>query len=102
MECMILDESTLNLLILSFRSLRALDLHQLDIRVLPNSIGELTLLKYLDLSWNKNLITLPDSITGLRNLQTLKLNWCRNLKELPRGIRELVNLRHLYNTVVMS
>jgi hypothetical protein len=95
---MILNESTLNLLILTFRSLRALDLQQLDIRVLPNSIGELTLLKYLDLSWNKDLITLPDSITRLRNLQTLKLSFCGNLKELPRDIRELVNLRHLYNT----
>jgi hypothetical protein len=94
----ILNESTLNLLFWSFRSLRALDLHQLDIRVLPDSIGELTLLKYLDLSENPFLITLPDSITGLRNLQTLKLNGCQNLKELPRGIRELVNLRHLYNT----
>ena len=97
-ERIIPNKSTLNLLFLSFRSLLALDLQRLDIRELPKSIGKLTLLKYLDLSRNKNLITLPDSITGLRNLQTLKLKWCRNLKKLPRGIRKLVNLRHLDNS----
>uniref|UniRef100_A0A2N9J439 Uncharacterized protein n=1 Tax=Fagus sylvatica TaxID=28930 RepID=A0A2N9J439_FAGSY len=93
-----LNESMLNTLISSFRSLRALDLHRLGIKRVPKSIGKLIHLKYLDLYGNKSIITLPDSITKLWNLQTLKLEGCENLKELPRDIKELVNLRHLDNS----
>ncbi|XP_065621793.1 putative disease resistance protein RGA4 [Quercus suber] len=92
-----LEESMLNTLTLSFRSLRTLDLHGLRIRRVPNSIGKLIHLKYLDLSFN-DIETLPDSITTLLNLQTLKLNGCRFLKELPKKFRELVSLKHLYNS----
>ncbi|KAK4591856.1 hypothetical protein RGQ29_016350, partial [Quercus rubra] len=92
-----LDESMLNTLILSFRRLRALDLHKLKITRVPNSIGKLIHLKYLDLSFNEDIETLPNSITTLLNLQTLKLCSCKGLKELPKDIRELVNLKHLYN-----
>jgi Leucine-rich repeat (LRR) protein len=90
-----LNESMLNTLISSFKSLRALDLHCRGITRMPKSIGKLIHLKYLDLSWNGCIITLPDSITKLWNLQTLKLQHCQNLKELPRDIKELVNLRYL-------
>jgi Leucine-rich repeat (LRR) protein len=45
-----LNESMLNTLISSFRSLRALDLHGLGITRVPKSIGKLIHLKYLDLS----------------------------------------------------
>ena len=92
-----LDELMLNALILSFRRLRALDLHKLKITRVPNSIGKLIHLKYLDLSFNKNIEILPESITTLLNLQTLKLCSCEGLKELPKDIRELVSLKHLYN-----
>ncbi|KAK4591857.1 hypothetical protein RGQ29_016351 [Quercus rubra] len=92
-----LDESMLNTLILSFRHLRALDLHGLKITRVPNSIGKLMHLKYLDLSFNKDIETLPDSITTLLNLQVLKLYDCKGLKELPKKFTELVNLKHLYN-----
>ncbi|XP_050284803.1 putative disease resistance protein RGA3 isoform X1 [Quercus robur] len=92
-----LDESMLKTIILSFKSLRALDLHALNIKSIPNSIGKLIHLKYLDVSFNWNIETLPDSITTLLNLQVLKLYDCRGLKELPKKFRELVNLKHLYN-----
>ncbi|XP_075645834.1 putative disease resistance protein RGA1 [Castanea sativa] len=92
-----LEESTLNTIILSFKSLRALDLHALEITSIPNSIGKLIHLKYLDLSFNRDIKTLPDSITTLLNLQVLKLNGCEGLKELPKKFRELVSLKHLYN-----
>ena len=89
-----MDESTLITLIESFPRLRALDLHALYIKIMPNSIGKLIHLKYLDLSFNP-LETLPDSITALLNLQTLKLQECHNLEQLPRDITKLVSLRHL-------
>ena len=47
-----MDESTLSTLIESFPRLRALDLHALNIRSIPNSIGKLIHLKYLDVSFN--------------------------------------------------
>ncbi|KAL9231779.1 hypothetical protein vseg_006956 [Gypsophila vaccaria] len=75
--------------------LRTLDLHDLDIQALPDSIGKLLHLRYLDLSCNGRLVQLPDSITKLYNLQTLDLNMCLGLEELPKGLAKLVNLRHL-------
>ena len=92
-----LEESMFDTIILSFKSLRALDLHGLRITKVPNSIGNLIHIKYLDLSFNEKIETLPDSITTLLNLQTLKLCSCERLKELPIDIRKMVSLKHLYN-----
>ncbi|XP_075645903.1 putative disease resistance protein RGA4 [Castanea sativa] len=89
-----MDESTLITLIESFPRLRALDLHRLEIEIIPNSIEKLIHLRYLDLSFNP-IKTIPDSITALLNLQTLKLQECHNLEQLPRDITKLVSLRHL-------
>ncbi|XP_074284848.1 putative disease resistance protein RGA1 [Silene latifolia] len=82
-------------LVKNWKFLRTLDLHDLDIQNLPNSIGKLSHLRYLDLSYNKRLLVLPDSITKLYNLQTLNLKRCEGLQELPKGFAKLVNLRHL-------
>ena len=84
-----MDESTLSTLIEIFPRLRVLDLHRLEIKIIPNSIEKLIHLRYLDLSFNP-IETLPDSITTLLNLQTLKLQECHNLEQLPRDITKLV------------
>jgi hypothetical protein len=91
------NESTLNTILWSFKSLRALDIHGLNFTRVPNSIEKLIHLKYLVLNYS-TFETLPDSITRLWNLQTLKLKGCANLKELPKNIKALVNLRHLDNS----
>ncbi|XP_075658673.1 disease resistance protein RGA2-like, partial [Castanea sativa] len=88
------QKSTLEILFCSLRCLRALDLHSLHIRTVPNSIEKLTYLKYLDLSWN-DIEVFPSSITRLLNLQTLNLSYCTMLKELPGNIQNLFNLRNL-------
>ncbi|KAL4393053.1 putative disease resistance protein At3g14460 isoform X2 [Arachis ipaensis] len=62
--------------------------------VVPNSIGELIHLRYLDLSCT-NIKTLPESLCKLCNLQTLMLNHCSKLTTLPSGLHNLVSLRHL-------
>ncbi|KAL7613887.1 hypothetical protein Lser_V15G07353 [Lactuca serriola] len=61
---------------------------------LPESVGNLKFLRYLNVSRSK-IAALPNSIVQLQNLQTLKLTFCENLSELPEGIRYMRNLRHL-------
>ncbi|KAL8153946.1 hypothetical protein V2J09_011706 [Rumex salicifolius] len=61
---------------------------------LPESIGKLLLLQYLDLSWTE-IRKLPGSVCSLIKLQTLKLIQCLWLSKLPDGLSSLTNLRHL-------
>jgi hypothetical protein len=89
------SESGCEAIFSSFNFLRMLELHRRDFDFLPSSIGKLKHLRYLNLSWNRNLKKLPNSITKLQNLQTLILSFCEKLEELPRDIKKLVNLKHL-------
>ncbi|XP_021735019.1 putative disease resistance protein RGA3 [Chenopodium quinoa] len=79
-----IKSSSLEMMILKFQSLRALDLEGKKISVLPNSIGKLRHLRYLNLARNDLIKCLPDNITRLQNLQTLNLLRCFNLRELPK------------------
>ncbi|XP_020990382.1 putative disease resistance protein At3g14460 [Arachis duranensis] len=81
--------------ILKLKYLRVLTLPWFQgLNVLPESIGELTYLRYLDLS-RTCIRTLPESLCDLYNLQTLKLECCSSLTMLPNGMHKLVNLQHL-------
>ncbi|RWR72548.1 putative disease resistance protein RGA3 [Cinnamomum micranthum f. kanehirae] len=80
--------------ILSLTCLRVLILRDINIITLPNSIGKLKHLRYLELYW-ADIETLPESICTLWNLQTLKLLYCRNLRELPNNMWKMISLRHL-------
>ncbi|XP_054781510.1 LOW QUALITY PROTEIN: putative disease resistance protein RGA3 [Prosopis cineraria] len=84
--------------LLKFKRLRSLDFSEIDMTDLPDSIGKMIHLRYLDLSYCGKLTRLPKSLSKLVNLQTLKLTGCISLRE-PSSvdvITKLINLRHLH------
>ncbi|KDP40522.1 hypothetical protein JCGZ_24521 [Jatropha curcas] len=75
--------------------LRVLSLsHYNRITLLPDSIGKLKHLRYLDLS-KTSIRRLPETICSLYNLQTLILAYCVFLDDLPTNFTTLINLCHL-------
>ncbi|PON86712.1 NB-ARC domain, LRR domain containing protein [Trema orientale] len=76
-----------------YKLLTLLDFEDVPLELLPEELGNLFHMKYLNLK-NTKLRRLPKSVGKLHNLQTLDL---RNtlLIELPTEINKLQNLRHL-------
>ncbi|CAH1440699.1 unnamed protein product [Lactuca virosa] len=60
----------------------------------PQSIGSLKHLRYLNFSYTK-ITCLPEQASDLYNLQTLLLHNCHQLSSLPKSFEKLINLRHL-------
>ncbi|AES69628.1 putative P-loop containing nucleoside triphosphate hydrolase, leucine-rich repeat domain, L [Medicago truncatula] len=90
-----LSFKVVNDLLPSQKRLRVLSLSRYkNIIKLPDSIGNLVQLRYLDISFTK-IKSLPDTTCSLYNLQTLNLSRCDSLTELPIHIGNLVGLRHL-------
>ncbi|XP_019153874.1 PREDICTED: disease resistance protein RPM1-like [Ipomoea nil] len=64
---------------------------------LPNEVGDLIHLTYLDLSGCDMMRHLPDSLGRLHNLQTLDLRGTL-VNSLPKCVSELKQLRHLFGS----
>ncbi|XP_074312709.1 putative disease resistance protein RGA1 [Silene latifolia] len=89
-----LSESNVIAICSHLRRLRVLDLRYSSISTLPDTMGNLSHLRNLNLSDNDALRVLPNSITKLYNLQVLNVDRT-SVSELPLDMRKLVNLRHL-------
>ncbi|KAL2925063.1 Disease resistance protein RGA2 [Bienertia sinuspersici] len=90
-----MDNTIVKKSIANCRWLRALHLSYSNVTSLPESIGQLLHLRYLNLTGNDKLELLPNSIAKLYNLQNLELYRCYSLKELPKDSSKLVKLRSL-------
>ncbi|KAJ9685853.1 hypothetical protein PVL29_017788 [Vitis rotundifolia] len=90
----ILSKRVLQDILPKIRFLHILSLREHNIIDLPDSIGNLKHLRYLDLS-HTMINKLPESICCLCNLQTMILSECRYLLELPSKMGKLINLRYL-------
>ncbi|XP_029125726.1 disease resistance protein RGA2-like [Cajanus cajan] len=66
-----------------------------DCSSLPEWLGELTSLKELEISGNRELRSLPSSIEKLTNLSVLKIYNGTELRSLPSSIQRLTNLSRL-------
>ncbi|KAB2060015.1 hypothetical protein ES319_A11G348400v1 [Gossypium barbadense] len=88
-------DETWDFIISNCKYLRVLELHILNLKMIPCSIYKLKHLRYLDLSCNPDIKILPKSICKILNLQVLKLDVCSGLEELPKKIEKLVNITHL-------
>ncbi|XP_044466545.1 disease resistance protein RGA2-like [Mangifera indica] len=89
------NESIINTNISKFTHLQLLSLNNLAREVLPNSIGTLIHLRYLDLGRNYLLQKFSKSICELPKLDTFLFSGCLGLKKLPRKIRKMISLRRV-------
>ncbi|VAI42164.1 unnamed protein product [Triticum turgidum subsp. durum] len=74
------------------KHLRYLSLENTDISSLPDSIGKMKFLQYINLAGCKQFVKLPDSIVKLAQLRYLNFN-NTSINGIPKGFRDLANLR---------
>ncbi|XP_023767770.2 putative disease resistance RPP13-like protein 1 [Lactuca sativa] len=96
------EDGSLDKVLLELQFLRVLSVVGLDdmygdseiIRKVPESIGNLKHLRYLNFSYT-GITCLPEEVSELYNLQTLLVHDCFELSSLPKNFAKLINLRHL-------
>ncbi|CAK8532740.1 unnamed protein product [Lathyrus sativus] len=91
----LLSNKVVHDLLPTMKQLRMLSLSSYkSITKVPDSIGNLVYLQYLNLS-HTNIERLPPETCKLYHLQFLLLAGCKRFTELPEDMGKLINLRHL-------
>ncbi|XP_044392459.1 putative disease resistance RPP13-like protein 2, partial [Triticum aestivum] len=75
--------------------IRVISVHGLWIKEVPNEIGRVVHLRYLNVSGCKDLKKLPSSIKSLLNLQTLDITGTQ-VKEIHPSFWKIKTLRHVF------
>ncbi|KAH7545500.1 hypothetical protein FEM48_Zijuj01G0100500 [Ziziphus jujuba var. spinosa] len=73
------------------KCLRTLNLRGCRIKKLPQQLGQLIQLRYLNLCDNPELTELPNEVCDICNLEILRLEECYRLQRLPEGMGKLVS-----------
>ncbi|XP_039162740.1 putative disease resistance RPP13-like protein 1 [Eucalyptus grandis] len=89
-----ISNKVLHDLLTNLEYLRVFSLCHCNIVEVPNCVGDLKHLRYLNFSYTR-IERLPESIVSLCKLQALILRGCESLLKLPQGITELVSLQFL-------
>ncbi|XP_039162136.1 putative disease resistance protein At3g14460 [Eucalyptus grandis] len=89
-----ISNKVLHDLLINLKYLRVFSLCRCNIVEVPNCIGDLKHLRYLNFSYT-HIERLPESIGALCKLQALILRGCQKLSKLPQGITKLVSLQFL-------
>ncbi|XVF06566.1 hypothetical protein REPUB_Repub06bG0060400 [Reevesia pubescens] len=89
-----IDQSFINFFVSNFKYLRTLDLSSSSLEALPDSIGTLKCLRYLNLNGCDKIQRLPSSFYKLRSLLKLRMH-DMPLLQLPDSLQSLIELRYL-------
>ncbi|XP_022724988.1 putative disease resistance protein RGA4 [Durio zibethinus] len=93
-----IDKSFISFCVSNFKYLRELNISNSSLGALPNSIGNLKHLRYLNLNQCYNIRKLPRSFYKLRSLLTLTMEGVP-LMQLPDSMQSLIELRYLEKTI---
>jgi len=77
------------------KHLRYLSIARTNTSTLPENIGKMKLLQYINLCGCKSLVNLPSSIVMLQHLRFLNIAGT-GISNIPKGFHGLANLRNLY------
>ena len=78
--------------IFKLKNLEYLYAYRNEMKTLPATIGQVSKLKYLSVSSNKEFTTLPATIGGLRNLETLDVSYT-NIAAVPPALSTMKQLK---------